>query len=92
MASIALVGMLPYEDISEVSGFPAAFASRGIPWAANLTALGEVITLPVGKFTFPLLTTIGLLKKSLNLGYSCLDFTAGSTAAVCCHGKGWFVA
>jgi APA family basic amino acid/polyamine antiporter len=47
MASIALSGMLPYQEISDTSGFPNAFASRGIPWAANLAAFGEVFTLPV---------------------------------------------
>jgi amino acid transporter len=47
LASIALVGMVPYQDISDTSGFPAAFATRGIAWAAQLTAAGEVITLPV---------------------------------------------
>ena len=47
LASIALSGMLPYEQVSDTSGFPNAFASRGIPWAANLTAFGEVFTLPV---------------------------------------------
>ena len=47
LASIALVGMVPYEDISETSGFPAAFSTRGIAWAAQFTAAGEVITLPV---------------------------------------------
>ena len=46
-ASIALSGMLPYQEISDTSGFPNAFASRGTPWAANLTAFGEVFTLPV---------------------------------------------
>jgi amino acid transporter len=47
LASIALSGMLPYQEISDTSGFPNAFASRGIPWAANLAAFGEVFTLPV---------------------------------------------
>ncbi len=47
LASIALSGMLPYQEVSDTSGFPNAFASRGIPWAANLTAFGEVFTLPV---------------------------------------------
>jgi APA family basic amino acid/polyamine antiporter len=46
-ASLALSGMLPYDQISDTSGFPAAFQSRGVLWAAQLTAAGEVITLPV---------------------------------------------
>jgi amino acid transporter len=47
MASIALVGMVPYENISDTSGFPAAFATVGVSWAAELTAAGEIFTLPV---------------------------------------------
>jgi amino acid transporter len=46
-ASLALSGMLPYDQISDTSAFPAAFQSRGILWAAQLSAAGEVITLPV---------------------------------------------
>lgn len=47
LASISLTGMLPYNEISETSGFPAAFESRGVTWAANISAFGEVFTLPV---------------------------------------------
>ena len=47
LASIALTGMLPYDQISEASGFPSAFHSRGAEWAANISAFGEVFTLPV---------------------------------------------
>jgi amino acid transporter len=47
LASIALCGMQNYEHISDTSGFPAAFADRGVEWAAQLTAAGEVLTLPV---------------------------------------------
>jgi basic amino acid/polyamine antiporter, APA family len=47
LASIALCGMQGYENISDTSGFPAAFADRGVEWAAQLTAAGEVLTLPV---------------------------------------------
>jgi amino acid transporter len=47
LASIALVGMVPYDEISDTSGFPAAFSSLGVTWAAQVTAAGEVITLPV---------------------------------------------
>ena len=45
--SIALVGMLPYEQISDTSGFPSAFHDRGLKWLAQVTAAGEVMTLPV---------------------------------------------
>lgn len=46
-AALALVGMQPYTDIDDTSGFPAAFAANGSNWAMQLTAAGEVITLPV---------------------------------------------
>lgn len=51
LASLALVGMLSSTEISETSGFPAAFTSRGVLWAAQVCAAGEVITLPVVSFT-----------------------------------------
>lgn len=47
LASVSLTGMLDYTDISDTSGFPAAFAARGVTWASHLTAAGELATLPV---------------------------------------------
>lgn len=47
LAATALTGMLPYTDISPTAGFPDAFAQRHWQWAAQLTAAGEVLTLPV---------------------------------------------
>ena len=47
LGALALTGMLPSTEISVTSGFPEAFASRGWGWAAQLTAFGEVATLPV---------------------------------------------
>jgi len=47
MAAIALVGMQNYEDISAESPFPVAFQANGVEWASQLTAFGEVFTLPV---------------------------------------------
>ena len=47
LAAIALTGMLPYSDISATAGFPDAFHQRDWEWAAQLTAAGEVATLPV---------------------------------------------
>lgn len=46
-AAISLVGMQNYQEISPESGFPEAFKANGIEWAAQLTAFGEVFTLPV---------------------------------------------
>lgn len=47
LAAIALTGMLPYTDISPDAGFPDAFDQRGMKFAAQLTATGEIATLPV---------------------------------------------
>jgi len=47
LATFALVGMQPYQEISDVSGFPMAFQSRGLEWAARLSAFGEIFTLPI---------------------------------------------
>lgn len=47
LAAIGLVGMLPFEQISAESGFPHAFHTRGVEWASQISALGEIITLPV---------------------------------------------
>ena len=46
-AAISLCGMQNYQEISPESGFPEAFNASGINWAAQLTAFGEVFTLPV---------------------------------------------
>ncbi len=50
LASLSLVGMLPMEQISETSGFPSAFATRGVEWAGQVAAIGEIITLPVVRY------------------------------------------
>ncbi len=39
VAALALTGMQPYGEISEVSGFPVAFQYRGWGWAAQLSAV-----------------------------------------------------
>jgi amino acid transporter len=46
-ASLVLTGMQPSEDISPVSGFPAAFYANNANLAGHITALGEVVTLPL---------------------------------------------
>ena len=46
-ASMALVGMQNYKDISINSGFSEAFHSRGYIWSQNIVAIGEIITLPL---------------------------------------------
>ena len=40
-ASIGLAGMVPYQDISETSGFPEGFRYRGHLWAAEITAVSR---------------------------------------------------
>ncbi|KAL3943493.1 MAG: hypothetical protein SGBAC_002458 [Bacillariaceae sp.] len=47
LATMALVGMLPYNEINAVSGFPEAFRSRGSEYAAQIAALGEIVCLPI---------------------------------------------
>lgn len=39
--------MLPYDQISPVSGFPDGFRTLGAHLAAQITALGEIVTLPI---------------------------------------------
>ena len=46
-AAVALVGMQPYDTISTTSGFPEAFKYNQITWATHITAIGEVLTLPI---------------------------------------------
>lgn len=47
VAAIGLVGMVPYQHISVTSGFPDGFRYRGYDLIAQITALGEIITLPI---------------------------------------------
>lgn len=47
LAAIALTGMVPYEEISETSPFPNGFRYRGLEWASHLSAIGELVTLPL---------------------------------------------
>eukprot|EP01035_Chromulina_nebulosa_P031379 gene31379-41830_t len=47
LASVALVGMHDYRTLDLHSGFAGAFRDRGLAWAADITAIGELITLPV---------------------------------------------
>eukprot|EP00979_Chaetoceros_neogracilis_P002868 scaffold472_cov213-Chaetoceros_neogracile.AAC.3 len=39
LAAIALVGMVPYNDISVTSGFPDGFHWRGVEWASQISAV-----------------------------------------------------
>lgn len=39
--------MESYESISAAAGFSEAFRSRGVRWAANVVAVGELVTLPL---------------------------------------------
>jgi len=47
LAALALTAMVPYEEISPVSGFPRAFGVNGWIWAEKLTAIGEILVLPL---------------------------------------------
>jgi amino acid transporter len=46
VATVVLTGMQPWEDISSTSGFPAAFYAIDAGIAGQITALGEILTLP----------------------------------------------
>jgi len=41
-ASVGLVGMVPYQHISETSGFPEGFRYRGYNWIAEITAVSYI--------------------------------------------------
>lgn len=47
LSAVAITGMLPYSQISPTSGFPDAFEQRGWIWASQITAIGELVCLPV---------------------------------------------
>ena len=47
LAALSLTAMQPYTEISTVSGFPRAFGANGWIWAEKLTAIGEIVTLPL---------------------------------------------
>jgi APA family basic amino acid/polyamine antiporter len=47
LAALSLTAMLPYTEISTVSGFPRAFGANGWVWAEKFTAIGEIVTLPL---------------------------------------------
>lgn len=47
LATLGLTGMLPSDKISTVSGFPSAFFSLDMNYAAQITAIGEIVTLPI---------------------------------------------
>jgi amino acid transporter len=47
LSSFALTGMLDYRSIDQQSGFSDAFSQRGAIWASDITAVGELLTLPL---------------------------------------------
>lgn len=47
VAALALTGMIPFEQISVVAGFPDGFAHVGNTVVAQITALGEIATMPI---------------------------------------------
>lgn len=47
VATLALTGMIPYDQISPVSGFPDGFRMIGAHTAEQITAVGEIVTLPI---------------------------------------------
>jgi len=47
LATLALVGMVPYYDINKDSGFVFAFRDVGWGWAQQICSVGEIVTLPL---------------------------------------------
>jgi APA family basic amino acid/polyamine antiporter len=47
LASLALVSMQPFEDISATNGFGFAFEANNLPIVASLAVSGELLSLPV---------------------------------------------
>ncbi|KAL7544908.1 hypothetical protein ACHAWF_008274 [Thalassiosira exigua] len=47
LAALTLTAMVPYDEINVVSGFPRAFGANGWIWAEQLTAIGELVVLPL---------------------------------------------
>mmetsp|Transcript_23240 Transcript_23240/g.37872 ORF Transcript_23240/g.37872 Transcript_23240/m.37872 type:complete len:453 (-) Transcript_23240:364-1722(-) len=47
LAALALTAMVPYASIDVVSAFPRAFGVNGVEWAEKMTAIGELVTLPL---------------------------------------------
>lgn len=47
LAALALTAMVPYTSIDTVSAFPRAFGANNVQWAEKITAIGEIVTLPL---------------------------------------------
>ena len=47
IASFSLVAMVPYNTISQDSGFASAFQTRNMQFAYQITSVGELLTLPL---------------------------------------------
>lgn len=45
--TLALSGMLPYDQISSIGGFRDAFEARGVEWASTMASVGELVFLPL---------------------------------------------
>jgi APA family basic amino acid/polyamine antiporter len=47
LAALALTGMIPWNEINPTSGFPDAFEFRGHHLASQISAIGEIVCLPI---------------------------------------------
>lgn len=47
LAALALTAMVPYTSINTLSAFPKAFGANGVQWAEKISAIGEIVTLPL---------------------------------------------
>ena len=97
LAALALCGMMPYDEMSDTSAFPAAFRYNGVEWAAQISAFGEVLTLPVGKIHFSFLASQPAFDRSSlfvchPLVRSGTHFAHGPASAATGLGKRWTLA
>jgi APA family basic amino acid/polyamine antiporter len=75
LSSVALVGMEDYRSINRENGYAMAFAGAGYPWAAIITATGEMVMLP-------LVVILSLLPQPRILAALARDHLAPSFLAV----------
>lgn len=90
-ASLALVGMQNYTEISSESGYPMAFHSNGVVWASQLTAVRYLIgwnTCSISHRSSCYLKLAIGGRSDYSPGGS-FGLTCYAAAFAICFGKGW---
>jgi APA family basic amino acid/polyamine antiporter len=52
LACLVLTGMVNYKDISSEGAFSSAFKTIGLPWLGAIIAVGAILGILTGLFTF----------------------------------------